>query len=300
MFTSTSTHGVGHTSLPKEARTHRGMVARPRQRHGRSAATAACVFEIGDAIRAVGAFQPPGLTGPVIVWHHLVVRAVVESRRDRRIDFGTRVRLAAPLRSFDHTRWRRMIRFALSSLSRSPWWDRGVARFVAFLRAVNLGERRVAMATARGVLEELGFDQVGTYANSGNLLFSAAGSVSDHEAAIRPALEDVFGFELTTFVRSARQVKALATDKPFGVISAGHTHFALLPLTPLTATEKNAVEALSNDHDEVVVRGRDVHWLIRSRSPETTLGSRQWSQALPDNPTTARNTTMLEKLAKKL
>ena len=156
------------------------------------------------------------------------------------------------------------------------------------------------MAATRKVLEELGFDQVGSYANSGNLLFSAGGSAADHEVAIRSALEDVFGFELTTFVRTARQVKALATDKPFGVIAAGHTHFALLPLTRLTATEKKAVEALTNDHDEVVMRGRDVHWLIRSKSTETTLGSRQWSQALPDNPTTARNTTMLERLAAKL
>ena len=156
------------------------------------------------------------------------------------------------------------------------------------------------MPTARRVLEELGFDQVGSYANSGNLLFSAAGNASDHEVAIRSALEDVFGFELTTFVRTARQVKDLATTKPFGVIAPGHTHFALLPLTRLTAAEKKAVEALSNDHDEVVVRGRDVHWLIRSRSPETTLGPRRWKQALPDNPTTARNTTLLERLAKKL
>lgn len=156
------------------------------------------------------------------------------------------------------------------------------------------------MGTARGVLEELGFDQVDSYANSGNLLFTATGNGSDHERAIRSALEDVFGFELTTFVRTAQQVRALATEKPFGTIAAGHTHFALLPLMRLTAAEKRAVEALSNDHDEVVVRGRDVHWLIRSRSPETTLGPRQWSQALPDNPTTARNTTMLARLAKKL
>jgi uncharacterized protein (DUF1697 family) len=175
-----------------------------------------------------------------------------------------------------------------------------VTRFVAFLRAVNLGERRVAMPTARRILQDLGFDQVSSYANSGNLLFRAAGNASDHEAAVRSALEDMFGFELTTFVRTARQVKDLATAKPFGVIAPSHTHFALLPLTRLTAAEKKAVEALSNDHDEVVVRGRDVHWLIRSRSPETTLGPRQWKQALPDNPTTARNTTMLERLAKKL
>ena len=122
---------------------------------------------------------------------------------------------------------------------------------------------------------------------------------SRHTRFMMPS-DPSYGFEITTFVRTARQVRALATEKPFGVIAAGHTHFALLPLTRLTATEKEAVEGLSNDHDEVVVRGRDVHWLIRSKSTETTLGSRQWSQALPDNPTTARNTTMLERLAEKL
>jgi uncharacterized protein (DUF1697 family) len=175
-----------------------------------------------------------------------------------------------------------------------------MARFVAFLRAVNVGRRTVAMATARTVLEGLRFDDISSYVNSGNLLFTAAGKAVDHETAIRSKLETVFGFELTTFVRTAAQVKALAMDKPFGDIAPGHTHFALLPLTPLTAKERTAVEALSNDHDEVVVRGRDVHWLIRSKSTETTLGPRAWKEALPKNPTTARNTTMLMKLTDKL
>lgn len=172
-----------------------------------------------------------------------------------------------------------------------------MTRFVAFLRAVNIGKRRVPMATSRQLLTELGFAQVGSYANSGNLTFSAPGKSSVHERTIRAALEAEFGFELTTFVRTASQVKALAFAKPFGVIASGHTHFALLTLRPLSAKEKRAVEAMSNDHDEVVVLGRDVHWLIRSRSTETTLGPKQWLQALPDNPTTARNTTMLARLA---
>jgi uncharacterized protein (DUF1697 family) len=176
-----------------------------------------------------------------------------------------------------------------------------VARFVAFLRAVNLGRRRVQMGTVRGVLPGLGLDDVDSFANSGNLLFSATGPASVHQDAIRSALEDEFGFELTTFVRTARQVRTLAAEKPFGSIATGHTHFALLTLTPLTAKEKKAVAALSNAHDEVVIiRGRDVHWLIRSRSPETTLGPKKWQEALPDNPTTARNTTLLERLVRKL
>jgi uncharacterized protein (DUF1697 family) len=92
----------------------------------------------------------------------------------------------------------------------------------------------------------------------------------------------------------------MATDQPFGAIAPGHTHFVLMTLTPLSTTEKAAVAELSNDHDQVESLGRDLHWLIRSKSTETTLGPAQWKKALPDNPTTARNTTMLARLADKL
>jgi uncharacterized protein (DUF1697 family) len=154
-----------------------------------------------------------------------------------------------------------------------------MARYVALLRAVNVGGRRVAMATARAVLEELGYLDVGSYVNSGNLSFKADGKADAHERRIREALEDEFGFELTTFVRIASQVRALVDAKPFGRIAPSHTHFVVFPLTEMTAKEKRAVRAMSNSHDELIIRGRDVHWLIRSRSPETTLGPRQWNDA---------------------
>jgi uncharacterized protein (DUF1697 family) len=175
-----------------------------------------------------------------------------------------------------------------------------MGRYVAFLRAVNVGKRRVDMATARKTLESLGYTDVASFVNSGNLLFTADGQPAKLEKAIRAALEKEFGFEVTTFVRTAAQVHALATEKPFGKLKPGHTHFVLLPLTRLTAAERRAVEAMSNERDEVVVRGRDVHWLIRDKSTETSLGPREWKQALPDNPTSARNVTMIERLAAKL
>jgi uncharacterized protein (DUF1697 family) len=171
---------------------------------------------------------------------------------------------------------------------------------VAFLRAVNVGKRTVAMQTARETLVGLGFDEVSSYVNSGNLLYSASGSTTQHETAIRAALEQVYGFEITTFVRTAAQVRKLASSKPFGTIAAGHTHFVLMPLRPPTAVQSAAVQELSNDQDEVVVQGRDIHWLIRAKSTETSLGPTVWKLALPDNPTTARNTTMLAKLVERL
>jgi uncharacterized protein (DUF1697 family) len=192
------------------------------------------------------------------------------------------------------------VRIKIRGCGRRLWWDRPMARFVAFLRAVNLEPRWVPMAKARTALEDLGYADVTSYANSGNLIFTATGKSVDHEQAIRDRLENDFGFELTTFVRTARQVTALANADPFGEVAANHTHFALLTLARLTAKERKAVEAMSNDRDEVVVLGRDVHWLIRARSPETTLGPKKWLDALPGNPTTARNMKLIRRLVAKL
>lgn len=165
---------------------------------------------------------------------------------------------------------------------------------------MNLGNRRVDMTTARGVLEQLGLTEVASFVNSGNLLFTATGRTPALEKRIRAALEEQYGFEITTFVRTAAEVRALATEKPFGTIATGHTHFVLLPLRPLTTAERQAAEALSNEMDEVVLIGRDLHWLIRDRSINTSLAGKAWKRALPDNPTTARNVTMVERLVRKL
>ncbi|SHG23953.1 Uncharacterized conserved protein, DUF1697 family [Jatrophihabitans endophyticus] len=175
-----------------------------------------------------------------------------------------------------------------------------MTRYVALLRAVNVGRRRVAMATCRGVLADLGYDDVESYVNSGNLMFDASGGSAALEKKIRAALEAEYDFELTTFVRTAAQIRTLVEAKPFGTVEPPNTHFVLFPLTKMTAAETKAVEDMSNDHDELLIRGRDVHWLIHAKSTETTLGPKEWRDALPDNTTTARNMTMLTKLAERL
>ena len=64
-----------------------------------------------------------------------------------------------------------------------------MARFVAFLRAVNVGgNRKVAMARACDLLVGLGVDDVSSFVNSGNLIFTASGKSASLEKAIRAAL----------------------------------------------------------------------------------------------------------------
>lgn len=172
-------------------------------------------------------------------------------------------------------------------------------RYVAFLRAVNVGKRRVAMAQLREEFETLGYSDVSTYINSGNVIFSAAGRSADLTRAIEERLAKAFGFEIPTFLRTDTQVAAMAARMPFGDVPDGHTHMVVLLRKAPTAAVKRAVEAASNDTDTLVVDGAEVHWLIRGKLGDSTLGRKEWDAlGLPLG--TSRNATMLAKLAAKL
>jgi uncharacterized protein (DUF1697 family) len=170
---------------------------------------------------------------------------------------------------------------------------------VAFLRAVNLGKRRVAMVRLKAVCENLGYTAVFTHINSGNVVFDAPGSRESVESAMEKACETEFGFECTTFVRSATELEKVVADRPFDV-AGSDTHFVTFLKTVPTAAQRSALEGLSNDYETLVVRGRDVHWLMHGKSSDSKLTKRDWEKILGTNTSTSRNTTMLRKLVARL
>jgi len=169
---------------------------------------------------------------------------------------------------------------------------------VAFLRAVNLGKRRVPMARLVEVCEGLGYDDVWTHANSGNAVFDATGSRPTIERAMEGALESAMGFEVTTFVRTAAELKKAVNRDPFKLVS-GDTYFITFLKAAPSAAIRKALEAASNDFDTLVVDGRKVHWRMHGKSTDTTLKSKTWS-LIGEHRSTSRNANLLGRLVAKL
>jgi uncharacterized protein (DUF1697 family) len=170
---------------------------------------------------------------------------------------------------------------------------------IAFLRAVNLGERRVPMSRLLSVCRGLGYADAWTYANSGNVVFDTTGARGSVEKAMEQALEEEFGFECTTFVRTATELAAILDATPFPV-AAGDTHFVTFLKKPPAASAARRLEELSNDFDTLVVHGADVHWRMRGKSTDSRLVKRDWERILGPLSSTSRNVTMLTRLAAKI
>jgi uncharacterized protein (DUF1697 family) len=87
-----------------------------------------------------------------------------------------------------------------------------VTRYAAFLRGVNLGKRQVKSADLLVAFKAMGFDNVKTLLASGNVLFDAD---AVDARAIETALEQQFGFEIGTVLRSQAQLRDLVALDPF-------------------------------------------------------------------------------------
>lgn len=87
-----------------------------------------------------------------------------------------------------------------------------MARYIAFLRAINVGGRFAKMALVREGLADKGFGEVESYIQSGNLRFtSRLRSVQAVEDAVESALEELCGFTVRTIVRTPVQLAELTS-----------------------------------------------------------------------------------------
>lgn len=156
-------------------------------------------------------------------------------------------------------------------------------RYFAFLRAINVGGRFVTMAALRDAFEALGLCGVETFIASGNVVFSTR-SVSSAalESKIETGLRKALGYEVKTFLRTDRELSAIARLRPFpepemAAATAMNIGFVAQPLTVAGAA---GLSALTSDIDEFHVSGREVYWKCLQRQSDSKFSSAVFERAL--------------------
>jgi uncharacterized protein (DUF1697 family) len=171
-------------------------------------------------------------------------------------------------------------------------------RYAAFLRAVNVGGRTVKMDQLRAAFQSLGYTGVETFIASGNVVFeSSVKKTADLERAIEAMLEQKFGFRVATIVRTMPELAEAARQEPFKGRGDVALHVMFLRDAPSKEAAR-AVEALSNDVDQLRVRGREIYWLARQGMGKTTLPGGRVEKAAATE-ATVRSVTTVRKMAAK-
>ena len=147
-----------------------------------------------------------------------------------------------------------------------------MARYAAFLRAINVGARRVTMDHLTRHIAEAGATDVRTVLASGNVVLTDRRAERTLAAALARHLASALGFDVPVLLRTAPQVAETLEGVPFGRTDVARAHavyvgFGAAPIDRATAAR---LAALSCETDAVRAVGRDVFWLRRAR--ESAMG----------------------------
>ena len=172
-------------------------------------------------------------------------------------------------------------------------------RFIAFLRAINVGGHTVKMDELRRVFESLGFTNVETFIASGNVVFETR---SKNAAALERKIEDglrgALGYEVATFLRTEAELAGVAGHKPFPqseLDAAAALNVAFLKDAPGEESERKLM-ALRTAADDFHVRGREVYWLCRVRQSDSKFSNATLERAL-GQAATLRGANTVSKMA---
>lgn len=176
-----------------------------------------------------------------------------------------------------------------------------MAKYIAFLRAINVGGHTVKMEHLRSLFESQGFANVETFIASGNVIFD---SVSKNRKALEKKIEthlhESLGYEVATFIRTKEEIKSIADYKPFSVSemeTAGALNVAFLK----DGLDKDATEALmklKTDIDDFHVNGREIYWLCKVRQSDSKFSNVMFEKTLKAK-ATFRGINTVKRLAAK-
>lgn len=172
-------------------------------------------------------------------------------------------------------------------------------RYIALLRGINVGgNTMIKMADLKSSFEKLGFKNVVSYINSGNLAFDA---VKSSEAKlvdkIERAVEKLVGRTVDVMVREQKYIQQVIAGNPYGGEFASHKEMHVLFLKDTMPADKHELlkeAALRGERYEV--SGREIYCHLPTGFADSLM-TKGFFEKKPRVPYTARNWRTVEKLA---
>jgi uncharacterized protein (DUF1697 family) len=157
-----------------------------------------------------------------------------------------------------------------------------MARYIALLRAINVGGRVVTMDRLRRAFVAGGCREVETFLASGNVVFESRARAATLEHTIENRLTDALGYQVVAFVRTDVELAAVANHVAFpaqAVARAAALNVGFVR-EPMGLAAAAALTRLETPLDRFHVQGREVYWLCRVRQNESTFSNAVFERAL--------------------
>ncbi len=172
-------------------------------------------------------------------------------------------------------------------------------KYIALLRGINIGRsKRIKMADLVKTLDSLGFKNIKTYLQSGNVIFEYDSSdISEIEGSIERKISETFSFSVDVIIRTKDELESTVKDNPFiseHDIELDKLHVTFLSDIPDQKAILNMdINKAENEKFEII--GREVYLYCPNGYAKTKLKNDMFEKKLNTTATT-RNWKTTNKL----
>ena len=158
------------------------------------------------------------------------------------------------------------------------------------------------MTDLRALFEALSFANVATLIASGNVIFES--NVNDTallETQIESHLKQALGYRVPTFIRSSKEIVAIAKYQPFSLEPNSDSHILsiMFMAESLPRDVQQTFLTFQTPIDEFHIYGREIYWLRRKKTSESLVDWKLLGKTITMPTVTVRNITTVRKLAER-
>lgn len=146
--------------------------------------------------------------------------------------------------------------------------------YISMLRGINVGgKKRISMEELKGLYESLGYKDVQTFIQSGNVMFrSEDAPEASMEKAIRDKIKEALDLDVKVILRTEDEFKAIIEKNPFKKEDPGNLHVTFLSDHPAKKPVEE-IEKIKDKGERFFLSGRDIYLFLPNGYGRTKLSN---------------------------
>lgn len=166
-------------------------------------------------------------------------------------------------------------------------------KYVAFLRGINVGNIRIKMPDLKVAFEKLGYSDVKTYLQTGNVVFKASESINAIKPTLEKTLSETFHYDAYVLVYDFDVLARIVAAYPF---EKNEEHHAYIIFVDNDGIFEELMTISHNMNEEIAAGDKVIYWKVKRGESLETPFSKILAKAKYKSSTTNRNINTIEKM----
>lgn len=170
-------------------------------------------------------------------------------------------------------------------------------KYIALLRGINVGgHRKLKMKDLRAMLKSMGFKNISTYIQSGNVVFETDETdVGNLESSIKEQIDEQFGYQVPVIIRTHATFKKALNNIPYEKKEGWKRYITFLSEAPDT-DQKKLLESQSSTIEQFSVGDKEIYVQVDKQTSQKPKFSSSFIQQKLNISATNRNLRTVNKI----